>query len=68
MNEFFDSMDYFAGNSQLNEYETAPYFLQLSQKLTSDCLLIYNFLPEFTCYEPKIVLTMKKKQFYVYNR
>ena len=25
---------------QLNQYETAPYFLQLSQNLTSDCLLI----------------------------
>ena len=25
---------------QLNQYETAPYFLQLSQNLTSDCLSI----------------------------
>ena len=24
----------------LNQYETTPYFLQLSQNLTSDCLLI----------------------------
>ena len=29
---------------QLNVYETAPY-----------CLLNFEFLPEFTCYEPKIV-------------
>ena len=33
---------------QLNEYETAPYFIQLSQKLTYDCLLISVFSPEFT--------------------
>ena len=33
---------------QLNEYETAPYFIQLSQNLTSDCLLISVFLPVFT--------------------
>ena len=25
---------------ELNQYETAPYFFQLSQNLTSDCLLI----------------------------
>ena len=25
---------------QLNQYETAPYFLQLSQNLKLDCLLI----------------------------
>jgi hypothetical protein len=29
---------------QLNKYETAPYFLQLSQNLTSDYLLISVFL------------------------
>ena len=33
---------------QLNEYETAPDFLQLSQNMTSDCL--------FTCFVSKIVL------------
>ena len=33
---------------QLNEYETAPYFIQLSQNLTSDCLLISVYLPVFT--------------------
>ena len=34
---------------QLNEYETAPYFLQLSQNMTSDCLFNFVFssnLPE----------------------
>jgi hypothetical protein len=30
------------------EYETVPYFLQSSQNLTSDCLLISVFLPVFT--------------------
>jgi hypothetical protein len=28
---------------QLNEYETAPYFLQLSQNMTSDCLFTFVF-------------------------
>ena len=28
---------------QLNEYETAPYFIQFSQNLTCDCLLISVF-------------------------
>ena len=32
----------------LNEYETAPYFIQFSQNLTCDCLLISVFSPEFT--------------------
>ena len=32
---------------QLNQYETAPYFLQLGKNLTLDCLLIYLNLPEF---------------------
>ena len=35
-------------NLQLNEYETAPCFIQLNQKLTSDCLLISVYLPGFT--------------------
>ena len=48
---------------QLNEYETAPYFLQLSQNLTWDCLLM--FLPEFAWSEPEIVLFWCSKQFYV---
>ena len=30
---------------QLNEYETAPYFIQFSQNLTCDCLLISVFSP-----------------------
>ena len=32
---------------QLNKYETAPNFIQLSQNLTSDCLLISVFFPVF---------------------
>jgi hypothetical protein len=28
---------------QLSEYETAPYFIQFSQNLTCDCLLIPVF-------------------------
>ena len=35
---------------QLNEYETAPNFIQLSQNLTSDCLLNFVFLPVFTSF------------------
>ena len=35
---------------QLNDYETVPYFHQLSQNLTSDCLLILVFLPVFTSF------------------
>ena len=35
-------------NVQLNEYETVPYFIQLSQNLTSDCLLISVYYPVFT--------------------
>ena len=45
---------------QLNKYETAPYFLQLSQNLTSDCLLISVFLPS----DHKIVLFWSAEQFY----
>ena len=30
---------------QLNEYETAPYFIQFSQNLTCECLLISVFCP-----------------------
>ena len=38
---FFDSMADRKGNYlQLNKYETAPNFIQLSQNLTSNCLLI----------------------------
>ena len=33
---------------QLNEYETALYFLQLSQNMISDCLFIFVFFPVFT--------------------
>ena len=45
--------------SQLNEYETAPYFIQLSKNMTSDCLYIsvfYLFLPVFAWCDHKIVL------------
>ena len=48
---------------QLNEYETAPYFIQFSQNLTCDCLLISVFSPEFTWAEPKIVLNIRTEQF-----
>ena len=34
--------------AQLNEYETAPDFLQLSQNMTSDCLFTFVFSPVFT--------------------
>ena len=52
---------------QLNEYETDPYFLQLSQNVTSDCLFTFVFFPRsylnlLTCFEPKIVLNIKTKQ------
>ena len=48
---------------QLNEYETASYFIRFSQNLTFDCLLISVFCPEFTWAEPKIVLFYCSKQF-----
>ena len=41
---------------QLNEYETAPCLLQLNQNLTTNCLLISEFLPILTCCDPEIVL------------
>ena len=43
---------------QLNEYETDPYFLQLSQNMSTNCLFTFvfsQFLPEFTCFAPIIV-------------
>jgi hypothetical protein len=52
---------------QLNEYETVPYFLQSSQKLTSDCLMISVFLPVFALSDHNIVLQIKTKQFYDHN-
>ena len=48
---------------QFNEYETIPYFIKFSQNLTSDCLLISVFSPEFTWAEPKIVLNIRTEQF-----
>ena len=56
---------------QLNEYETAPYFLQVSKNMTSNCFFTFvfsPFLPEFTCFVPKIVLNIKIKQFLAQNR
>ena len=38
----------FCWSLQLDKYETAPNFIQLSQNLTSDCLLIFVYLPVFT--------------------
>ena len=45
---------------QLNKYETALNFIQLSQNLTLDCLLISVFFPD---HDHKIVLQIKTKQF-----
>ena len=56
------------GHVQLNEYETASYFLQLSQNMTSNCLFTFVFSPEFTCFVPKIVLNIKTKQFSVQSK
>ena len=39
---------------QLNEYETAPYFIQFSQNLTCDCLSIFVFFPEFPRISPNL--------------
>ena len=33
---------------QLSEYETNPYFLQLSQNTATNCLFIFVFLPVLT--------------------
>ena len=44
---------------QLDKYETAPYFIQLTQNLTSDCLLISVFFivfPTFCMTDHTIVL------------
>ena len=49
---------------QLNTYEAAPNFIQLSQNLTSDCLLTSVFLPAFAWYDNKIVLFWSAEQFY----
>ena len=51
---------------QLNECETAPYFIQFSQNLTCNCLLILCFPPNYpklTWAEPTIVLNIRTKQF-----
>ena len=41
---------------QLKEYETVPFFVQLSQNLNTNCLLISMFLPAFAWCDHKIVL------------
>ena len=42
---------------QLNEFETDPYFLQLSQNMATNCLFTFVFFPVLTCFVPKIVGT-----------
>ena len=51
-NRFFDLLSILWQNSisvQLNEYETDLVYLKLILHMTTDCLLIYVFLPVFTC-------------------
>ena len=43
------------GLAQLNEYQTDPYFLQLSQNMANNCAFAFVFLPEFTCFVSKII-------------
>ena len=38
--------------------------IQLSQNLTSDCLLTFVFLPVFALCDDKIVLQIRTKQFF----
>jgi hypothetical protein len=40
---------------QLNEYETDPYFLQLSQHMTSDCLFTFVFFPNLPVLHGKLL-------------
>ena len=53
---------------QLNEYQSDPYFLQLSQNMATNCLFTFVFLPEFTCFAPKIVLFWCSEQCLAQNR
>ena len=39
---------YFKSQVQLIEYETDPYFPQLSQNMATDCLFTFVFLPVLT--------------------
>ena len=39
---------------QLNEYETAPDFLQLSQNMTNDCLSTFVFSPNLPVLRGKL--------------
>ena len=57
-------LSWFKIPKQLNEHETIPYFLQLSQNLTSDCLLISVYLPVFAWCDDEIVLFWSAEQFY----
>ena len=43
---------------QLNEYETAPNFIQLSQKLTLECLLIQLNFPVFTQFLHDLIIKL----------
>ena len=55
---------------QLNEYETHPYFLQLSPNMTTNCLFTFvfsPFLPEFMCNVAKNILFWCSEQFSVVN-
>ena len=49
---------------QLNKYETAPNFIQLSQNLTCWFLCFYLFLPVFAWSDHEIVLFWYAEQFY----
>ena len=49
---------------QLDEYETAPNFIQLSQNLTCWFLCFYLFLPVFAWSDHEIVLFWYAEQFY----
>ena len=43
---------------QLNKYETAPNFIQFSQNLTSDCLLIQLNFPVFTQFLHDLIIKL----------
>ena len=53
---------YFTYLVQLNKYETAPNFIQWNQNLTSDCLLIYLFLPVLAWADHKICFVLIYRQ------
>ena len=49
---------------KLNKYEKVPNFIQLSQNLRSDCLLISVYLPVFALCAHKFILFWCAEQFY----